>query len=223
LARWISPELGSVSPVDFVPVAERTGDIVKIGEWVLRAACSQLAEWRRNGAAIYIAVNLAPLQLELPNLAQIVASALADHGLPASALALELTEAVLIGAGGLQSRNLQRLRELGVRISLDDFGTGYSSLSYLKRFPIDELKIDRSFVKALLEGDRQDAALVRAILALAQGLGLRVVAEGVETPGQRQLLKLLGCPLGQGYLFAPPRPAAELSLAPPAGAYTPAT
>jgi len=178
---------------------------------------------RRNGAAIYIAVNLAPLQLELPNLAQIVASALADHGLPASALALELTEAVLIGAGGLQSRNLQRLRELGVRISLDDFGTGYSSLSYLKRFPIDELKIDRSFVKALLEGDRQDAALVQAILALAQGLGLRVVAEGVETPGQRQLLKLLGCPLGQGYLFAPPRPAAELSLAPPAGAYTPAT
>ena len=130
---------------------------------------------------------------------------MAEHGLPACALVLEITEGVLIGAGALQSHNLQAIRELGVRISLDDFGTGYCALGYLKRFPIDELKIDRSFVETM-EGDRRDASLVQAILALAHGLGLEVVAEGIETPGQQRLLKLLGCRLGQGYLFAPPGP-----------------
>jgi len=216
LARWISPELGSVSPVVFIPVAERSGEIVKIGEWVLRTACAQLAEWRRDGAQLSISVNVAPLQLELPHLTEVVVSALSDHGLPASALVLELTEGVLIGADAQQSRNLQAIRQLGVRISLDDFGTGYSALGYLKRFPIDQLKIDRSFVESL-ETDRRDAAFVQAILALGAGLGLDVVAEGIETPGQHQLLKLLGCPLGQGYLFSPPRPA-ELTQMPPLGA-----
>lgn len=128
---------------------------------------------------------------------------------------LEITEGVLIGPGVVQARNLQRIRELGVRISLDDFGTGYSALGYLKRLPIDQLKLDRSFVEAL-EGSRRDTALVQAILALAQGLELKVVAEGIETSGQRQLLKLLGCSLGQGYLFAPPRPARMLP-SPPTG------
>jgi diguanylate cyclase len=222
LARWTSPELGPVSPAEFIPVAERSGDIVKIGEWVLHTACAQLAEMRRDGAELSVSVNIAPLQLELVNLAEVIESALTDNALPARALILELTEGVLIGAGALQSRNLQQIRELGVQISLDDFGTGYSALGYLKRFPIDQLKIDRSFVEAL-EGDRKDAALVQAILALAQGLELNVVAEGIETPGQRHLLKLLGCPLGQGYLFAPPRPAAELSLEPFPGPPTPAT
>lgn len=212
LARWDSPELGSVSPVDFIPVAESTGDIVHIGEWVLRTACAQLAEWRRAGAELYVSVNLAPLQLELPNLKDIVASALADHELPASALVLEITEGVLIGAKMLQSRNLQAVRELGVRISLDDFGTGYSALGYLKRFAIDQLKIDRSFVTSL-ETDPRDAALVQAVLALARGFELNVVAEGIETSGQHELLKLLGCRLGQGYLFAKPRPAAQCALA----------
>jgi len=207
LARWNSPELGSVSPVDFIPAAERTGEIVTIGEWVLRTACSQLAQWRSDGAELSISVNLASLQLELPNLKDVVESALAEHDLPASALVLEITEGVLIGAGALQAHNLQAIRELGVRISLDDFGTGYCALGYLKRFPIDELKIDRSFVDSI-EADRRDASLVQAILALAQGLSLDVVAEGIETPGQQRLLKLLGCRLGQGYLFAPPAPAA---------------
>jgi hypothetical protein len=151
----------------------------------------------------------APLQLALPNLTDIVACALDDHGLPASAIVLEITEGVLISAGALQTRNLQLLRELGVRISLDDFGTGYSALAFLKRFAIDELKIDRSFITAL-ESDRRDAAFVQAILALARGLGLQVVAEGIETVGQQQALKLLGCEYGQGRLFAP-RTAAQLS------------
>jgi len=208
LARWTSPELGPVSPAEFIPAAERSGDIIKIGEWVLRTACAQLAQWRRDGAELYMSVNLAPLQLELANLEEIVEAALAEHGLPASALVLEITEGVLIGPDAPQALNLQRIRELGVRIALDDFGTGYSALGYLKRFAIDQLKIDRSFVKTL-EDDRKDAALVEAILALAQSLELKVVAEGIETPGQHQLLKLLGCPLGQGYLFAPPRPAPE--------------
>jgi EAL domain-containing protein (putative c-di-GMP-specific phosphodiesterase class I) len=166
-------------------------------------------------------VNLAPLQLELANLGDIVQAALSDHRLPASALVLELTEGVLIGAGALASRNIQDIRELGVRIVLDDFGTGYSALGYLKRFPIDQLKIDRSFIEGL-ENGRRDAALVQAVLALAQGFDLDVVAEGIETAGQRQLLKLLGCPLGQGYLFAPPRPAAEVPQAPQPEARTPA-
>ena len=218
LARWTSPELGTVSPAEFIPVAERTGDIVKIGEWVLRTACSQVGEWRRAGADLSVSVNLAPLQLELANLGDIVEATLAEHDLPASALVLEITEGVLIGPRLVQARNLQRIRELGVRISLDDFGTGYSALGYLKRLPIDQLKLDRSFVEAL-EGSRRDTALVQAILALAQGLELKVVAEGIETSGQRQLLKLLGCSLGQGYLFAPPRPARRLP-SPPTGVYT---
>ena len=206
-----------MSPVDFIPAAERTGEIVTIGEWVLRTACSQLAQWRSDGAELSISVNLASLQLELPNLKDVVESALAEHDLPASALVLEITEGVLIGAGALQAHNLQAIRELGVRISLDDFGTGYCALGYLKRFPIDELKIDRSFVESM-EADRRDASLVQAILALAQGLSLDVVAEGIETPGQQRLLKLLGCRLGQGYLFARPCPAAQVLLVPQPGA-----
>jgi diguanylate cyclase (GGDEF)-like protein len=210
LERWNSPELGSVSPVVFMPIAERTGEVVKIGEWMLQRACAQLARWRRDDAELTMSVNIAPLQLALPNLTDIVACALDEHDLPASAIVLQIKEGVLIGAGALQRRNLQLLHELGVRISLDDFGTGYSALGHLKRFAIDELKIDRSFITAL-ESDRRDAAFVQAIVALARGLGLKVVAEGIETAGQQQALKLLGCEYGQGRLFAPPRTAAQLS------------
>ena len=213
LARWTSPELGSVPPDEFIPVAERTGDIVEIGEWVLRTACAQAAEWRRGGAELSISVNLAPRQLELPHLMETVEAALADHGIPPSALVLEITEGVLIGAGLIQTRNLLWLRELGVKISLDDFGTGYSALSYLKRFPIDQLKIDRSFMDGLERVPRA-AALVRAVLAMADALGLETVAEGVETPEQHTLLQGLGCQFGQGYLFARPLPAAEIGIPP---------
>lgn len=209
LARWTNPQLGAVAPAVFIPAAARTGDIVKIGEWVLRSACAQLAQWRRDGSELSMAVNLDPLQLQLPSLRSVVQSALTEHDLPASALTLEITEEVLIGAGALQTRNLQEVRQLGVRISLDDFGTGYCALNYLKRFPIDELKIDRSFVQHL-GSDPRDSAIVRAILTLAEDLGLTVVAEGIETTEQLALLRQLGCGLGQGYLFAPPRPAAEL-------------
>jgi diguanylate cyclase (GGDEF)-like protein len=215
LVRWTSPELGEVSPAEFIPLAERSGDIVEIGEWVLRTACAQLALWRREQADLSMSVNLAPLQLELPNLQKVVASALAEQGLPASALVLELTEGALIEAGALQTKNIQLLRELGVQVALDDFGTGYSALGYLKRFPIDKLKIDRSFITGL-ESDRQDAAVVQAILALARGLDLEVVGEGIETAGQRQVLTLLGCPLGQGYLFGRPASATDISLTAPA-------
>lgn len=211
LARWTSPVLGAVPPSDFIPVAERTGDIVKIGEWVLRTACAQAAEWRRGGADLSISVNLAPRQLKLRNLVQVVESALTEHGLPARALVLEITEGVLIGAGVVQTSNLARLRELGVKISLDDFGTGYSALAYLKRFPIDQLKIDRSFMEGL-ERDPQAAALVRAVVALADALGLETVAEGIETPAHRELLQQFGCHFGQGYLFARPLPASEISI-----------
>ncbi len=212
LARWTSPQLGVVSPIVFIPAAERTGDIVRIGEWVLRCACAQLAHWRRDGAELSMSVNVSPLQLEVPDLAKVVAATLADYGLPARALVLELTEGVLIGAGALQVRNLQSVRELGVRISLDDFGTGYSALGYLKRFPIDQVKIDRSFVETL-QADCRDVAFVKVILGLAESLGLEVVAEGIENPRQRRLLEQLGCRLGQGHLFSPPRPPAELVVA----------
>lgn len=210
LARWISPELGVVPPADFIPIAERAGDIIAIGESILHRACKQLAQWRRDAPELSISVNVAPLQLETANFHRVVASALAEHDLPARALVLEITERVLMRADSIQTRNLQQLRDLGIRISLDDFGTGYSALGYLKRFPIDEIKIDRSFVEEL-EENQQSAALVQAILALAKGLQLDVVAEGIETSGQHQLLKLLGCRLGQGYLFTGPRPASEIS------------
>jgi diguanylate cyclase len=144
---------------------------------------------------------------------EIVESALDDHGIPPSALVLEITEGVLIGAGLIQTRNLQRLRELGVKISLDDFGTGYSALAYLKRFPLDQLKIDRSFMEGLEHVPRA-AALVRAVLNIADALGLETVAEGIETPVQHELLTALGCKFGQGYLFARPLPASEIVLAP---------
>ncbi len=213
LARWSSPELGVVSPADFIPIAERTGDIIAIGESILHRACRQAARWRRDTPELSISVNVAALQLEAANFHQVVQTALAEHDLPACALVLEITERVLIAADSIQTRNLQQLRDLGVRISLDDFGTGYSALGYLKRFPIDEIKIDRSFVEEL-EANRQSAALVQAILALAQGLQLDVVAEGIETSGQHQLLKLLGCRLGQGYLFGAPRLASASELSP---------
>lgn len=213
LARWESPHLGSVSPAEFIPVAERSGEIVRIGEWMLRTACAQLARWREQQRQLSISVNLAPLQLELHNLPQIVEGALREHCLPASALTLEITEGVLIGAGELQTRNLTALRRLGVRIALDDFGTGYSALGYLARFPIDQIKIDRSFVDGL-RARTHHAALVQAILALADGLDLAVVAEGIETATQRDLLDTMGCALGQGYLFAAPRRAADIRVTP---------
>lgn len=209
LARWHHPELGHVSPAEFIPAAEATGDIVPIGAWMLARGCAQLAEWRARGLDLTLSVNLAPLQLEQPNLAELVQDILERAGVPGSALVLEITEGVLLQNAAVQHDNLRALRQLGIRIALDDFGTGYSALGYLKRFPIDIIKIDRSFITGI-ETERHDTALVHAILAMATGMDLALVAEGIETPTQHQLLRLLGCRLGQGFLFSKPLPAEEI-------------
>jgi diguanylate cyclase (GGDEF)-like protein len=213
LARWVHPDLGAVSPTDFVPVAEATGDIVRIGEHVLRVACRQLARWRaQSGDDLQVTVNFSPVQLAVPNIADVVSSILAEAQLPGESLALEITEGVFLSPGELERRNLERIRERGVQIALDDFGTGYSTLSYLKRLPVDVLKVDRCFLDGL-ETDRRDAALMRAILSIGSGMDLQVVAEGIETKAQRELLRLSGCRLGQGFLFAHPLPADEIHVA----------
>jgi diguanylate cyclase len=206
LARWRHPELGDVGPIDFIPAAESTGDIVRIGEWMLAQACRRLAAWRADGHDVYVTVNLAPLQLQQPRLADVVLGVLADHGLPGASLALEITESALLGSDGQETDTLDRLRRAGIRIALDDFGTGYSALGYLKRFPIDILKIDRSFITGI-EDQRYDAALIQAILAMAKNMDLAIVAEGIETRGQHQLLRLLGADSGQGYRFSAPQEA----------------
>jgi diguanylate cyclase (GGDEF)-like protein len=213
LARWQHPELGSVGPAEFIPIAESNGEIVLIGEHVLREACRQLARWRgQSGDDLRVTVNLSPVQLALPNLPDVIRSILARAGLPGSALALELTEGVFTAPGALERQNLERIRELGVQIALDDFGTGYSALSYLKRFPVDVIKVDRCFLDGL-ETDNRDAALMRSILSIGSGMDIQVVAEGVETTAQRELLRLSGCHWAQGFLFARPLPAEEIVLA----------
>jgi diguanylate cyclase (GGDEF)-like protein len=213
LARWQHPELGSVGPAEFIPIAESSGEIVLIGEHVLRTACRQLARWRAQSIEdLSVTVNLSPVQLALPNLPDVIRSILARTGLPGSALALELTEGVFAAPGALQRQNLERIRELGVQIALDDFGTGYSALSYLKRFPVDVIKVDRCFLDGL-ETDNRDAALMRSILSIGSGMDIEVVAEGVETKAQRELLRLAGCHWAQGFLFARPLPAEEITLA----------
>jgi EAL domain-containing protein (putative c-di-GMP-specific phosphodiesterase class I) len=206
LARWTHPRLGPVSPERFIPIAEMTGDIAAIGEWMIERATAQLARWRADGhEALRVTVNVSPVQLAQANFAELVAKALEAVGLTGDALGLEITEGALLETSTVERENVGRLKDLGVRIVLDDFGTGYSALGYIRRFPLDVIKIDRSFTRDMTK-DTQAAALVQAILAMARGMNLEVVAEGVETPEQRQLLRLLGCRLGQGYLFS--RPAA---------------
>jgi diguanylate cyclase (GGDEF)-like protein len=227
LARWRHPELGIIGPSEFIPAAEETGSIVTIGEHVLRTACTQMALWRAMlpGEEIGVTVNFSPVQLSVANIGDVVAGILAETGLPGSALTLEITEGVFVTPGACQRRNLETIRELGVRLALDDFGTGYSALSYLKRFPVDLIKVDRCFLDGL-ETDRRDAALMRAILAIGAGMELEVVAEGVETHAQCELLRLSGCHWGQGFLFSEPLPAEAVRLPPrsrPTGGPMPGT
>jgi diguanylate cyclase (GGDEF)-like protein len=212
LARWDHPDLGAVPPAEFIPVAEVSGEIVRIGEHVLRTAAAQLAGWRsQSGQDLHVTVNLSPVQLEVPNLAEVLSGILAQSSLPGPALVLEITEGVLMAPGLVARHNLEQIRRLGIQIALDDFGTGYSALSYLKRFPVDVIKADRSFLDGL-GTDRRDLAVLRAILAIGDGMDIRVVAEGVETQRQRELLRLLGCPYGQGFLFSRPLPAEEIRI-----------
>jgi diguanylate cyclase (GGDEF)-like protein/PAS domain S-box-containing protein len=206
LARWQHPLRGLLDPDSFIPLAEESGLIVAIGRHLLRRACREAAEWR--GAAglpsdVSVSVNLSARQLHHPDLVADVRAALADSGLSPGRLLLEVTENVLIDDAALAVEQLQELRALGVRIALDDFGTGYSSLGYVRRFPLDELKIDRSFVDRIAQADG-DSALVRTIATLAEQLGLRLVAEGIEREEQVAALQMMHCELGQGFLFARP-------------------
>jgi diguanylate cyclase (GGDEF)-like protein/PAS domain S-box-containing protein len=210
LVRWQHPEIGLVSPAEFIPLAEENGLIGAIGKWVLRTACAQAKAWQNNGLSpVRISVNLSGRQLEQANIVKEVHDALKDTGLDPAYLELELTESAVMKRAEHAAKALDGLRALGTTIAIDDFGTGYSSLSYLKRFSVDRLKIDRSFVRDIPQ-DPNDVALARAIVALAKSLDLSVVAEGVETEAQRDLLTSIRCDEMQGYLFSPPRPASEL-------------
>ena len=202
LLRWRDPEMGEVPPARFIPVAEDSGFIVPIGDWVLSQAVRQLALWHSRGLGIPIAVNVSALQFQQGHFVDRVASVLAVSGVPPQLLELELTESILVHDADEALNRLHALARLGVRMSIDDFGTGYSSLAYLKRFPIDKLKIDRSFISGLPDDDR-DAGIVRAIVQMARALGMKVIAEGVETEAQRRFLHDAGCDEFQGYLFAP--------------------
>ncbi len=207
LVRWAHPERGLVSPVEFIPIAEETGLIVPLGEWVLRAACAQSKAWQKAGLRVpRITVNVSGKQFQAPQMTETVVSALKASGLEPQYLGIELTESAVMGNAERHIRTLHELKALGVTLSIDDFGTGYSSLSYLKRFPLDELKIDRSFVSGV-DTDPDNAAIVIAIIAMAHSLGLSVVAEGVETKAQHEFLKSKACDECQGFLFARPMPA----------------
>ncbi len=203
LLRWRHPELGSVSPGRFIPVAESSGLILPIGAWVLDHACRQAAAWRDQGLALPVAVNLSVAQLTHSNFVQTVVEALGRHRLTPDLIELEITESLLMDGGSEALGTLDELARLGISLAVDDFGTGYSSLAYLKRLPIDRLKIDRSFVSSV-HTDRSDAAVVRAIIAIAQELELSVVAEGIESAEQAQALADLGCRYAQGYFFGRP-------------------
>ncbi|MCA1797990.1 MAG: EAL domain-containing protein [Xanthomonadaceae bacterium] len=209
LVRWSHPELGMIPPLRFIPIAEETGLILPLGEFVLREAVSRAADWRRRGLLGYVAVNLSMRQFRDAELAEMIQKALAEFRCPPSALRIELTESMLSASPELARQVLEKLHAIGVTIAIDDFGTGYSSLSYLKLFPLDVLKIDRSFVKDTPE-DKDDVAIVRAVIALAQSLGLLVIAEGVETEAQSSLLTAEGCDAAQGYRFSMPLPARDL-------------
>ena len=206
LLRWNHPTRGVVTPAEFIPVAEEIGLIKPLGEWVIRTACATAATWPEN---IKISINLSPAQLKADNLMPIVLSALDDSRLSASRLDFEITESVLMKDTFATLHTLHRLRELGVRIAMDDFGMGHSSLSYLLSFPFDKIKIDRSFIRGVPNGGNA-LAIVRAVASLANSLEMATIAEGVETQQQLEMVRTLGCTEMQGFVFSPPRPAAEI-------------
>ena len=209
LVRWDHPELGFLEPSKFVPMAEESGLVVLMGEQVLREACFKAKEWQEKHPRtppLMMSVNLSARQLSRPDLAETVERILGETGMEGSRLTLDVTETVYVRVLETNTVALQRLRSMGVRIFIDDFGTGYSSLSYLKRLPADAIKIDKSFVKGLRE-DVEDTAIVRMIIELAHTLRMKVIAEGVETEEQAELLRQMGCDMAQGLYFAKPMPA----------------
>jgi len=201
LLRWTSKELGSVSPAYFIPVAEETGFIVALGQWVLTQAVEQGAQWQAKGIDLVVAINVSALQFQSTSFIDDVSRALNDAGLEPHRLELELTESILIQHLDETLAKLEALASLGVRISIDDFGTGYSSMGYLKRFPVHKLKIDRSFITGLPD-DESDYAITQAIVSMGLALRLRVIAEGVETEQQKNCLEQLGCNEYQGFLMS---------------------
>ncbi len=210
LIRWRHPELGLVPPSRFVPVAEESGMVGEIGEWVLRAACKQIYDWQKMGLSPQIAVNVSARQFQQYDVSQLVSTVIGEARISPESLELELTESAVMHDAEASIVTVEKLKQLGVGIAIDDFGTGYSSLSYLKRLPVDLLKIDQSFVRDI-SNDPNDAAIVRAIITLARSLGMKVTAEGVETEAQMAFLVSYGCQFAQGYLFGKPMTAAELT------------
>ncbi len=206
LARWKHPELGAISPVEFVAVAEETGQILQLGERILRIALNDARDWD----GVYVSVNLSPVQFRLADLAQQVGAMLNEHAYPAPRLQLEVTEGVLLHDIEAAREQIEALRSLGIRVALDDFGTGYSSLSYLRSLPFDKVKIDRAFVNGLSH-DTTNRAIVQCIVALARELDMLVTAEGVESEADATLLRAAGCNSFQGYLFGKPMPAAAIT------------
>jgi diguanylate cyclase (GGDEF)-like protein/PAS domain S-box-containing protein len=212
LVRWQHPQRGLLGPNTFIPLAETTGLIVPLGRWVLRQACEQVAKWHRelpNAGQVRVSVNLSARQFQYAGLVQDVAAALSQTGIDPNLVILELTESLLMQDSESTVVTLNELRDLGVRLAIDDFGTGYSSLSYLKRFPVDILKIDKSFIDGIAT-DPEDATLAEAMVQLGRALGLQTVAEGIETTDQRAALRTLGCEYGQGYLYAKPTEPREI-------------
>ena len=212
LLRWKDPELGWISPAEFIPVAEARGMMTALGSWVLRTACRQIRQWQDRGLFCHgrIAINVSARQLDDPDFVGLVTRTIEETGVPVSCLELELTESVLMADPEQVIGILGELKVRGLSLAIDDFGTGYSSLVYLKRFPVDTLKIDQAFVRDMLV-DQNDRAIVATIIAMAQQLGLTTVAEGVEQEGQREALQQLGCILAQGYFFSRPEPADEFT------------
>jgi EAL domain-containing protein (putative c-di-GMP-specific phosphodiesterase class I) len=210
LVRWTHPKLGPVPPGEFVPLAEQSGASRQLSDWVLRAAIRQLAEWHRNKLALDIAINLSAGDIVDAGLGDTILRLLAEFRVPATSLVLEITESAMMRNPIIAARNMELLRVAGVRFAIDDFGTGYSSLSQLRKLPVDELKIDRSFVSRAHE-DADDASIVSSTIELGHNLGLRVVAEGVEAAETLLMLHRLGCDYAQGYLISKPLPAAEVA------------
>jgi EAL domain-containing protein (putative c-di-GMP-specific phosphodiesterase class I) len=210
LLRWTHPVHGPVAPSDFIPLAETAGLIADIGEWVLAEACRECRNWQREGRpAVTVGVNVSAVQFEMPGFPRRVIEILHECGLDPALLTLELTEGILVRDLPFAARQLAVLRAAGIRISLDDFGTGYSSLSYLASLSVDTIKLDRSFLNRDFAGD---SAIIRSVITMAHGIGLRVVAEGVETHQQRDRLKDLNCDELQGFYYSRPMPADAVSV-----------
>ncbi|RPI35712.1 MAG: EAL domain-containing protein, partial [Hyphomicrobiaceae bacterium] len=208
LLRWNHPQRGMVTPAEIIPLAEETGFIVPVGEWVLREACAEAAKWSNH---LKIAVNLSPKQFRSRNLVQTVVNAIVASGLSPGRLELEITETILLHDSAATLETLRKLQNFGIRIALDDFGTGYSSLSYLRSFPFDKIKIDRSFINGLSDGSAEAVAIVRAMTQMGLSLGMSTTAEGVETAAQRDIVRAEGCTEVQGYLYSLPKPAHEIA------------